>query len=111
MGFLVLQAMKALAATENGQDVQAALETLLGGNGGSNLNERCRYMPRKRGQHHHRRHILLAWTTEKRERKKERTGNFFELDVKLLLQEQARRLQLISKIRLTNSYHKLLRLG
>ena len=40
MGFSVSQAKKALAATKNGQDVQAALETLLGGNGGSNLNER-----------------------------------------------------------------------
>ena len=40
MGFSVSQAKKALAATENGQDVQAALESLLsgGGNGGSNIN-------------------------------------------------------------------------
>ena len=42
MGFSVSQAKKALAATENGQDVQAALESLLSGgnNGGSNFNER-----------------------------------------------------------------------
>ena len=42
MGFSVSQAKKALAATENGQDVQAALESLLsgGGNAGSNLNGR-----------------------------------------------------------------------
>jgi hypothetical protein len=40
MGFSVSQAKKALTATENGQDVQAALGTLLGGNGGSNFNER-----------------------------------------------------------------------
>ena len=42
MGFSVSQAKKALAATEDGQDVQAALESLLsgGGNGGSNMNER-----------------------------------------------------------------------
>jgi hypothetical protein len=42
MGFSVSQAKKALAATGNGQDVQAALESLLsgGGYGGNNLNER-----------------------------------------------------------------------
>ena len=42
MGFSVSQAKKALAATENGQDVQAALESLLSGgsNGGNNINER-----------------------------------------------------------------------
>ena len=40
MGFSVSQAKKALAATQNGQDVQAALESLLSGgaNGGSNIN-------------------------------------------------------------------------
>ena len=39
MGFSVSQAKKALAATENGQDVQAALESLLSGGSGSNINE------------------------------------------------------------------------
>ena len=42
MGFSVSQAKKALAATESGQDVQAALENLLSGGSNSdrNLNER-----------------------------------------------------------------------
>jgi hypothetical protein len=42
MGFSVSQAKKALAATENGQDVQVALESLLSGgaNGGGSINGR-----------------------------------------------------------------------
>ena len=42
MGFSVSQAKKALAATQSGQDVQSALESLLSGDssGGSNISER-----------------------------------------------------------------------
>ena len=114
MGFSVLQAMKALAATENGQDVQAALETLLG-KGGSTVNERSStpsiHAAQMRATPPPPHAPNRSWTTERTERGGG-SGNFFELDVKtLLLQELARRMQLITKIRLTNSYRKLLRLG
>jgi hypothetical protein len=68
-------------------------------------------MPHERGQH------LITFVDHRKDRKRgreiENSWNFIELDVKtLLLQELARRLQLVSKITpLTNSYYKLLRLG
>ena len=40
MGFSISQAKKALAATANGQDVQAALESLLSGDGNADINGR-----------------------------------------------------------------------
>ena len=88
MGFPVSQAKKALAAKKSGQDVQAALESLLsrGSNGDRNLNERSptpSMHAKKKADNTTTNPLNVDYRKDrKRGREREKSGNLIELDVK-----------------------------